>query len=1289
MGVSCELYPKVADGSDSVLYKELLKKLTNDRPLTNLIYASYLIEEVAAQMDAEGKKRNKQGQHNAEDVYRWFKVNDMTLEAINISSIAVRIGSKNSSNEYIVYQNSEEALEKAVNFNNESQNKGVVAYVIKKDNGYIIIVEPKNATNQVKAGKSLENYKALQKAKELLNSAGYSLGDISNSEGLNSLVDLSNIKSLFTNISRIQKTANRYLSIQDIELLLTMHKGDSRIQRLLSKFGVTNIHSLAEKIYESYATTEATISKETTSLIGGLLDDSKKFSRLDLPKAIEELNAFYTEFQSTNYEYSVQKVIDDLNAKYHINSETLELSISSISNVTEVLGNAIIQLSRRIKELERKKKDTDEVYNLSEQLRELNEAYESKQYYYGCLVYLTEAVSSIDTLKALREKYIKLSGGSDLDNGPKQAEIIMEMKSIIESNRCILQTLAYREDILTEAGLSQAEISTIKNKAEKILQFYTEKIEASLNNDASATMLRIVTPIFGTEGINGVATANIVQGASKDASVFDWLYCASKLTDPLSTATGTIIRNAQDSRDIALNKIRARIQRATYRLNKAGHSDTSFMYEENGYIISDIDWDAYWKARNRYKHELLKSGLRGIELKDAIEQWEYDNLEDRVVDEKSDRTERVPNHKYRKEFPKLTEAQKEYYDAMMQIKGEMGTLLPEVAQKQYVPPQIRKDFLDRAKGGFPGIWKAVKMAWKGLYTIFEDDSDFVKSGVIIDNEELGIATGDITGRVKKEIPIRYLNRITDQSDLLKDFSAAVQMFAGTAINYSAMNEIASTVEFMYEFIKSKNTPATNSGDIELVEAASTGNITFIKRLIGEKELDTAGIIRQHIDSQVYGIKSKNQGKLALMTKKFLTYSSIKALAVNVKGALSNIVVGELNALIEAGAGEYFNIKDYLWAKKHLFGDVTVGSYGRAKDLLTNTTSSFDVLLANQFDAQPGRFNSNSRERYHSTLFRKVLGGMSTMPGYAIGEWGLAQTTMYAVLHHEKALLNGKEVSLYEIFDQTKEEDGVSELIIKDGATDLDGNPITLEGKYLDGIRKRIRVANESMHGAMSEESKGIIHRHIAGKLIMHFRQWMVEFYRKRFGGKYFDGSTKQERVGYYREMYYIIKDLFKEGFIEGIRKNNKENNPRAYYNARRFATELFITLIALPLLSLALGDPEDHEDEWLYKMGIYLIRRALLDMRAGNPIGMIMGRTIQKMINTPVPSMSTLDDTLYPITGILNGDVFKKYEKSGNGYEKGDNMYLTKLPRKTIPFYKQIEETVQFGEENEVFKYLN
>ena len=58
----CELVPKVTIGDksvDSYLYKDLEKR-SKDRPLTNLVYASYLQQGVASKLDRMGKKRNKE-----------------------------------------------------------------------------------------------------------------------------------------------------------------------------------------------------------------------------------------------------------------------------------------------------------------------------------------------------------------------------------------------------------------------------------------------------------------------------------------------------------------------------------------------------------------------------------------------------------------------------------------------------------------------------------------------------------------------------------------------------------------------------------------------------------------------------------------------------------------------------------------------------------------------------------------------------------------------------------------------------------------------------------------------------------------------------------------------------------------------------------------------------------------------------------------------------------------------------------------------------------------------------
>jgi hypothetical protein len=298
--------------------------------------------------------------------------------------------------------------------------------------------------------------------------------------------------------------------------------------------------------------------------------------------------------------------------------------------------------------------------------------------------------------------------------------------------------------------------------------------------------------------------------------------------------------------------------------------------------------------------------------------------------------------------------------------------------------------------------------------------------------------------------------------------------------------------------------------------------------------------------------------------------------------------------------------------------------------------------------------------------------------------------MYAILHKEKVLLNGKEVSLYEVLEKLDNNDGASELVIKEGATDLNGNPITLNGDYIQSIRRRIRTANESMHGAMSEESKGIIYRTLWGQLVMQFKQWMIEFYSKRFRGDYFDGNTGKIRRGYYREFIRLAKDL-KRHDLDYIKAHyNKENDPTFYYNMRRAATDLFLT-VALLILKTSLDEPEERKGDYWYRMLIYQTDRAFMEMSAGNPASILVNgafiTNMFKLIDSPVPMSSTLQDTLYPITGL--SDLDKEYEKSdkARGIEKGDNVYWHKLPRKFIPFWKHIEDLSNFSEDDSAFKY--
>lgn len=1282
MGASCELHPKTKDGKDSVLYTELNETI-NDRPLTNLIYASYLQEGVAAQMDAEGYRRNKNGEHRVKDVTAWFEVDKRLEEIGKLNLLEKKIKSKDSQGNYIEYNNAEETLKITTEHN--SNSIGTVAYTEKQGDHYIIILEPRNSTNQIKVLQEEENYNAIQTTRQIFSEVGLSLDDIINNPSFNNLIDLSNIKSLFITLSRIKAQDKRNLSVQYLELLLSLNKDDNRVSRLMSKLNANTIEELAQIIYNNFSSpTPIITSQETTNMIMGLLDASKKFNNLDIAKAVERLNSLYTEIEASSYEDSIQKVIDDLNVKYGLDKDIIVSTAKEAKNVAELTSNIIFLLERQLKELEQHSGVSEETINIEEKINELKEALEEKRYYYAFSVYIFDVQDRLYEIQNIMDEYDEIVG-EDLNKIQKRADLITKMKTISSSNKYILNLLSSHPHLLKEVGLNKEQIDFISSKATTFLSILNEK-QKEIDNKAKGTMILFTSNLLGSEKINGMHASTIATSTALDSSMYDYLYCASKLSDPKGVVVGNLIRTGQDKRDHIMREIENRIMRATNKLRKAGIIDTSFMYEENGYIISNIDWNKYWKARRRFIRELKKRNLSDIEMKVELEKWEYLNTTEMVVDSKNNRTEVIPNGDYRKKFPDLTEEQKEYYDTMMQIKGEMGTLLPNIAQKQFVPPQIRRDFKDafeEAKG-FRGIWRAVLEKVKGVYTIWEDDADYTKSGILIDDENFVIGTGDLTGVEKNKIPLRYLNKIENQEELLKDFSGALQMFSGMAINYATMHEIASSVEFVYDYLVKEEPnakdPITGESLVEKSETKTKKMFQLIKRRGTTK---TAELVREIIDTQVYGKKYKDQSIWAKHVRNLIKYNSVRSLAVNVKGFISNLLVGELNALIEAGSSEYFGISDYIWAKTRLFGNGL--NPGKIVDFITNTKNSYDSLLADVFDPLPGRFNDKASKRYYSNTFKHVLGSWEWTPGYSLGESMLNYTTMYAILHREKVLLNGKEVSLYEALDKT-EKDGVSELVIKEGVTDLDGNLINLDGEYIQKIRRRIRSCNESMHGAMSEESKGVIHTTLWGKAVMNFRQWMVEFLSKRFRGEYIDANTKEIRIGYYREMFNIIKDL-KRNDLEYVKTTYfaKGKNSRAYYNARRVGSELAIILI-LAILKGALDEPEERKGDFWYRMLIYQVDRALVDIGLGNPIG--VPYSMLKLLNSPIPSTSLINDVLYPITGL--GDITKEYQKSdkARGIEQGDNVYLHKLPRKFLPFYKHIDDLSNFSEDDSAFKYF-
>lgn len=1270
--VQCDMYPEV-NGEASKLYKDLLKKIKN-RPLTNLIYAAYLQQGVAAQMNNQGFRVNKQGQHDANAVMQYFDVNSMKIEASKVGEVARRIGARDSSGDLVDFTDAKDALQKAAQSN--STTTGVVSYVVQHGDVFNILTEAKDSRTQIR---SLEVEKK-QAVWDVMEQAFSNVGiDINGFDFNRSLVNANNGRNFLSWIENLRVTRNDLYSLKEVRTILAMDENSSQVQRLKTMFGT--IDEVANKIYDAFHRGRQNYTQGQLTLMNSAMDHCKTIQGLDITGLRQQVDQVEGSLDANSSETEIQTTLEDLNKKYDLDVNEIHRKGVEIKQLSHAAADAAFTLQRQLKRLKAEQGITPEVRQLEASINRLTREIANKRYYSGVMGFLSDALNQVQTMESLFQQ-ANQAPGTNLERSIARAKALMEIKRIRDGYEHIVEALSRMDNLIVDESISSTDKQAIEDQAKSVKEYfkkYKDKIDELKEN----TMIDIAVEYLGETTSNGMSIADIVTMADADSSIYDYLYSVGRVSNPLVATMGSIIRDAQGERTQKLNEVALRIRRANKKLFDSGsHSD--FIYEpDSNYIISDIDWVTYNEAKRQAYKKFTNQGKVGLALEEAMEQWKDANTEDRIVDYVSGRTEKVPNGNYRKAFPTLTQAQQEYYNEMMQIKGELGTLLPQYAQKQYLPPQLRRSFVDavvKSKGNPRKIAKAILNKIKDLFIIREDDPMNVKNG-IIEGEEYGIRSGAMDNTPYRQIPIFYINRLKDQGELLKDFSGALQALAGTAINYDCMNKIKDTVEFMGDFIKDQHIAATNNG-VRQTDAIVTKGVRIFKDLVGfASNTNTSGIIDGFIDKHIYGVKLKDVNKWTKFAQTLLAYTSLRSLAVNVKGAISNYLVGELQMLIEAGAGEFYNPLDYVWAHTKIFGDNTLSAPGRIMDFMTNNVNSKAVLLAQRFDPLNEIFNETAHERYFSGPLRQMVAKDFSFIGYGMGEHMIHYVTMYAILHNQKVRIDGKDATLYDAFYKGNKVDGNSELLLKNNVTykDAEGNWVPVDDAFLDSIRDKIRYCNQNTHGSMNEEDKGLIHQRMAGRFVMNLRQWMVEHYSRRYRGKYWDASLKEWREGYYNTVGQLFtswgRALFHFESEYATRWSEMTDSQKA--NVRRAISEQ-VVLGCLLGLSFALGEPEDHKKEFWTRMWIYQTKRAIMDVRGSTPYGVPMEMT--KMINSPMAATNTINALMYPVVGLPDID---KQIKSGR--YRGWNKYGRNMLKYWAPFYNHIDQLQHMDEDESVF----
>ena len=1268
MGKSCKLYPETKTGEISNAYKELLKLVPSNRNLVNYLYAASLQKNIQDAMEKAGYKKNSQEEFSGKDIYDFSDAKTIISESNRMSDAEIAAQSKDKNLNIINYNSYDQAFRNAIDFN--AKSKGMIAEVIRNGDHFNILV------HQFQNQKELPNHllrervelqnNIMQEVIATFNNAGYNLKFAS---AFNKDINPIDISVFLGRLAGTRGVVNDMLDVKDIVTLLTLNKDRlPMVQRLIDKYGF--IETAAEKAFECF-NKKAAFTPGETVLLQNTITQCKAMAGIDFNSLKNKLAQMKSDALSNSEQANIDNTLGELNRKFKLSNNTLDTTLKDLDSYSAIVSQAIVTLNRQLQNLKNKKdfESEEKAEGLNDVLNELVKSLEQKKYGAGIIKFLQSAIIDIEDSSKLHIANNKQGFDRALD----QAKQLRNIKKTFDAYYEIIDSVSNIDKVLTSEAMTESDMLFLKDMATK-LKKQLDARKPFISELQKDTIIQVVTHFVGEKLPNGMAISEIVNMMDTDATITDYLYDICKISDPIVATVGGIFQKAWDARDSKLQEFDTRISKAHQKLRDAGIRNTEFMYDKDGRIISDYDWDAFYDAKYKYKQQLLNNPVFDAnELEAELRRWEEENTEDFMGG-----IYRVPKDTWKlKDSPlsKLTPAQREYYDEMINIKAECDLMMPNYARKAFLPPQVRTNLtqaLEQASSFKEGI-KIILDRMK-FWKFREDDTEISSTGRIKDANYYS-ARGEFDGSPLQQIPLYYINRLTDQTELTKDFSGAIQHLAKTATNYESLNEIRDIVEFMNDYVADQKVANIREGKIS-AETISRRSVTIIQKLIKKGGSTRSDILNGFLEMHLYGRRTKDDDKMSTrIARKLLSYNSVTKLATNLPGAISNELVGELQMIIESLGGQYYTFKDYLAAHALL----TTGRFkdGLFTDMLSENTSKFENVLDKFFDPTMDNTSELGEKRYYSNPVTRFFGNFDSLALYTWGESIIHKVNMYAILNHEKVKdASGKKISLLDALTKEDVEHGNSVLKLKAGIQIPDG--MTQE-EYLLAIKRRIRQCNLATHGGMSAEHKGVLSRHIAGKAILNFRQWMIEHYSRRYRAEHFNAVTGEMEEGYYHTVFKLVQNMYKHWRGLELDYAAKYNDLQDYQkaNVKKAVSETMI-IIALTLLDfLGAFDPgaADDDDDWLYKMYCYQMKRLILDELGSYPTGIPNeGLTI---LNSPIPGLNTINGLSYPIVGLLNGDITKEIQR---GPYKGWNKYLRNVYKYTIPFVYKIDNTIRMDE---------
>lgn len=1041
------------------------------------------------------------------------------------------------------------------------------------------------------------------------------------------------------------------------------------------------------------------------------------FSNVSERTIDEAISEAFNTFNSIHAMMQDESILDVLDKEQIMKHELLYDLDAKAQRMNEIAEGGEILLSKKLSILESTNNQED-TKSLRQAIKNTRTQLEQQHYFASCTATIAYITSDVKALMQEAEKLgVVYKETTSLERININAGLIGRMLTAIQGYTPFLETLLDLPTLVKQDKINM-EMSAARQLADVANQILSSL--DSLERDVKFMKLNVLKQLFSLyygdlgkapEWANDVEKANwqsidlILQQAERDISFWDTnMFSAGDSRSVLINILHHIIAGQKQKRNDIIFKLCMMMQEARAKLAAAGHDDKFvYQFDENGkptgYYVGEIDMVKFEKARDAFIAELDKQELDVYERQRAINDWEEKNMEEIPVgapyEDGSYRMEMLPKKSIygNPDFNAgWDDAQKEYYRAIIDMKADMDSFLPQIMRCVYRAPQVRKSVTQMFDKDGRGALKVLMGKWKQRFAITEDNIEYASTVAI-----------DFKGREIKRVPVYYTNMMENREDLSTDSMHAMFNYISMAVNHNEMSQLANALRLLSDHV--------NSEDYEVVQTKAGKVIEDAFRAIGKKfhrpltvegyKSNIGRAVDAYINRTVFNETKKKIGSIKITENKAISLdalfntlmyiTSISRMGINPLSAITNAAQGELQILNEARAGRFFNRADRRRALKE-YSKLLPEYLGNFNSINRNDKM---YLLINTFNSSEDFFRDMMDKDFNDSPYKRLLGRGNIYFLNTAGEHEMHTRGAMMILMHEKVVRvhddKHEVVSLYDVINPVHDENGWHleldddiEFVDKRRAfllsPKIKGKKIIEKGdrdELFKNLSLYINNINAGMHGGYSEIERGNFNQMALFRALSQFRQWMLGMFNKNFSGSYYDAVMKTTKEGTYVSMWKFIvgtiHDMKSMSIKMAMMQNNLTQEQKA--NAKvAFAQSLSFVLLAM-MCWLTAGLKDD--DDMAARLLAYSLKRLETETGALVPYPPTFIRNIFTLVQSPAAMVKTLES----LANLL--DITTGWDELQSGRFKGWSKKVKTLYTLT-PMYN-VQKLIDMQDYNYMF----